>query len=56
MSENTELKSRIRELEEKNLELTAVVKEKTTSGEIVNMPNPSTIGEVTQLKMVFNFI
>jgi len=52
MSENTELKNKIKELEEKNLELKALAKERNLSSELINMPNPATIGEVTHLKQV----
>jgi len=52
MSENTELKKRIRDYEEKNLELKAAIKEKNLSRDLTSMPSQNSFGEVAQLKQV----
>jgi len=52
MSENTDLKSRIKELEEKNLELEQIARnsELNFPKGITNMPDPANINEVLQLR------
>jgi len=50
MSENTDLKNRIKELEEKNMSLAALAKERNLAKELTSMVNPATIGEVSQLR------
>lgn len=52
MSENTDLKNQIRDLEMKNLELSALAKDRHLLPEFANMPTPATISEVTTLKLV----
>jgi hypothetical protein len=52
MSENTELKKRIKELEEKNLELASIAKETGLSFDKVKMPYPKDIQELSQLRQV----
>ena len=54
MSENTDLKSRIKELEEKNLELEQIARnsELNFPKGITNMPDPANINEVLQLRDV----
>jgi len=50
MSENTELKKRIRDYEEKNLELKVIIKEKGLSRDLIKAPSQTTVSEVVQLK------
>lgn len=54
MSENTDLKKRVKELEEKNIELEQIARnsELNFPKGFTNMPDPATINEVHQLKDV----
>lgn len=55
MTENTELKKRIKDLEEKNVQLAGIAKESGLNFNNVKMPNPNDIMEATQLKSVRKF-
>jgi len=52
MSENTELKNRIKGLEDKNHELAALAKERNLSDELTQVLNPGAVSEIIQLKQV----
>jgi hypothetical protein len=56
MTENTDLKKRIKDLEEKNVQLAGIAKETGLNFDKVKMPNPADIMEATQLKSVENFL
>jgi len=54
MSENTELKTRIKTLEDKNMELAVLAKERNLSDELTQVLNPNSVGELSKLKQSNN--
>jgi len=52
MSENTELKTRIKTLEDKNMELAVLAKERNLADELTQVLNPNSVGELAKLKQV----
>ncbi len=56
MSENTELKKRVKDLEEKNVELASIAKETGLSFDKVKMPYPKDIQEMSQIRQVRHII
>jgi len=54
MSENTELKTRIKTLEDKNMELAVLAKERNLADELTQVLNPNSIGELAKLKQSNN--